>query len=197
MLFRSLLVIGQPGENLPMVQDEIDNIKQFGDFVDVIVGADASRDAVLRGLQQHSWVHFACHGHMGDNSQPFHASFELHGGTHLNLLDLIQARLPNSEFAFLAACHSAAGDPSSPDEIIHLAAALQFCGFRSVVGTLWAVADKAGPIISKAFYEHMFNNPENKADFRDSAKALNLAVRALWKERAPLEDWIAFVHIGA
>ena len=194
----NLLVIGQPGEDLPMVQDEIDNIKQFGDFVNVIVGADASRDAVLHGLQQHSWAHFACHGHMGDNSQPFHASFELYGGTHLNLLDLIQARLPNSEFAFLAACHSAAGDPSSPDEVIHLAAALQFCGFRSVVGTLWAVADKAGPIISKEFYKHMFNNPAgNKADFRDSAKALNLAVRALWKERAPLEDWISFVHIGA
>ena len=73
------------------------------------------------------------------------------------------------------------------------------CSFRSVVGTLWAVADKAGPIISKAFYNHMFkfnNNPENKANFRDPAKALNLAVRAPWKERAPLEDSIAFVHIG-
>ena len=38
----------------------------------------------------------------------------------------------------------------------------------------------------KVFYEYMFNNPspENKVDFtRDSAKALNLAVRALWEEQ--------------
>jgi CHAT domain-containing protein len=192
-----LLVIGQPSDTLPMVQDEIDNVQQLGDFVDVIVGTDASRDAVLRDLQQHSWVHFACHGHMGDDSQPFHASFELHDG-HLTLLDLIPVRLTNVEFAFLAACHSAAGDSSTPDETIHLAAALQFCGFQSVVGTMWATADRAGPIISKEFYKYMFRNPEgNVADVRDSAKAPNLAIRALWKERAPLEDWVAFVHIGA
>ena len=181
-----------------MVQNEIDNVQQLGNFVDVIVGADATRDAVLHGLQQHSWVHFACHGHMGNNSQPFHASFELHDDDHLTLLDLISVKLPNAEFAFLAACHTAAGDRGTPDETIHLAAALQFCGFQSVVGTLWATADKAGPIISKEFYKYMFRHPGgNEVDVRDSAKALNLAIRALWKDRAPMEDWIAFVHIGA
>ena len=194
--FPKLLVIGQPSDELPMVQEEIDNVQELGDFVDVIVGKDASRDAVIHGLQQHSWVHFACHGHMGDDSQPFHASFELHDDDRLTLLDLMPVKLPNAEFAFLAACHTAAGDPDTPNETIHLAAALQFCGFPSVVGTLWATADKAGPIISKVFYKYMFRNPGNEVDVRDSAKALNLAIRALWKERAPLEDWIAFVHIG-
>ena len=192
-----LLVIGQPSDELPMVQDEIDNIQRLGDFVDVIAGADASHNAVIHGLQHHSWVHFACHGHMGGDSQPFHASFELHDDHRLTLLDLIPVELPNAEFAFLAACHTAAGDSGTPDETIHLAAALQFCGFQSVVGTLWATADKAGPIISKEFYKYMFRNPGNEAHVRDSAKALNLAIRALWKERAPMEDWIAFVHIGA
>ena len=191
-----LLVIGQPSDELPMVQNEIDGVQQLGDFVDVIVGMDASRDAVIRGLQQHSWVHLACHGHMGDISQPFHASFELYDDDRLTLLDLMPVKLPNAEFAFLAACHTAAGDSGTPDETIHLAAALQFCGFPSVVGTLWATADKAGPIVSKVFYKYMFRNPGNEADVRDSAKALNLAIRALWKEGAPLEDWIAFVHIG-
>ena len=36
-----------------------------------------------------SLISLADDGHMGDNSQPFHASSELYGGTHLNLLDLI------------------------------------------------------------------------------------------------------------
>ena len=179
-----------------MVQEEIDIVQQLGDFVDVIVGTDASRDSVIDGLEQHSWVHFACHGHMGDSSQPFHASFEFHDDDRLTLLDLMPVKLLNAEFAFLAACHSAAGDRGTPDETIHLAAALQFCGFPSVVGTLWAAADEAGPIISKVFYKYMFRNPGNEADVRDSAKGLNLAIRALWKEGAPLEDWMAFVHIG-
>jgi len=192
-----LLVIGQPGKSLPNVQEEIDNIQQLGDFVDVIVGTEAKHDKVLHSLQQHSWAHFACHGHLGDNAQPFNASFELYGGSKLTLLDLMQARLPNAELAFLSACHSAEGDLITPDETIHLAAALQFCGFRSVVGTLWAIDDRDGPTISKEFYKHMFCKSENKADFRDSAKALNLAIRALRKNHVPLERWISFVHIGA
>jgi hypothetical protein len=48
-----------------------------------------------------------------DNSQ--------HG--RLSLLDLIKARLPSAELAFLSAYHSAAGDLSTPDGTI---AALQF-----------------------------------------------------------------------
>ena len=193
-----LLVIGQPSESLKNVQDEIDDVqRQLGDFVNVILGTDANRDAVLRSLQQHSWAHFACHGHLGDNSQPFHASFELHGDSRLTLLDLIKARLPNAELAFLSACYSAAGELSTPDETIHLAAALQFCGFRSVVGTLWAMEDEDGPVISKEFYKHMFRNPENQANYRDSAKALSLAIREMRRKRVPLERWTMFVHIGA
>jgi len=189
-------IVGQPDKTLRNVQDEIDIVRQLGDFVDVIVGPDASRDTVLRGLQQYSWAHFACHGRL-DNSKPFHASFQLHGSSRLTLLDLIQARLPNAELAFLSACHTASGGLTTLDETIHLAAALQFCGFRSVVGTLWAMEDEDGPSISKEFYKYMFRNPGNKVDFRDSAEALNVAIRAMRKNYAPLERWIMFVHIGA
>jgi CHAT domain-containing protein len=107
-----LLVVGQLGEaRLPDVKVEIDNLQQLGDFVDVLVWYSRQiMKTVLHGLQQHSWAHFACHGHLGDNYQPFRASFELHGGNCLTLLDLIQAQLPNAELAFLSACHSAAGD---------------------------------------------------------------------------------------
>ena len=149
--------------------------------MDVLVGAEANHDKVLCGLQQHSWAHFACHGHLGEITQPFRASFELHGGSSLTLLELIQAKLPNAELAFLSACHSAEGGFITPDEPIHLAAALQFCGFRSVVGTLWAMDDEDGPTISKEFYKYMFRKSGNEANFRDSAEALNVAIRAMRK----------------
>jgi len=73
-----LLVVGQP-KTLPVVQKEVDYIQKLSDFVsvNVLINADASRDTVLDRLQEHSWVHFACHGRLGDNSQPFHGSFEL------------------------------------------------------------------------------------------------------------------------
>jgi hypothetical protein len=48
-----------------------------------------------------------------------------------------QGKPPYAEFAFLSACHTADGDEETPDEVIHLAAGLQFSGFKSVIGTLW------------------------------------------------------------
>jgi hypothetical protein len=57
--------------------------------------------------------------------------------------------------------------------------------------------DEDGPKIAKEFYKHMFRKQGNKADFRDSAEALNLATRAMRKNGVPLERWTSFVHFGA
>ena len=65
-----------------------------------------------------------------------------------------------------------------------------------MVGTLWELANKAGPIVSKAFYKYMFHKPGNEADIRDSARALKMAIRELRKQGAPLDCWIVLVHIG-
>jgi len=193
----NLLVIGQPDETLPEVKEELHRIQKFGDFVNILVGKGANHQTVLSSLQQHPWAHFACHGHL--NKQPFHSSFQLHDNKHLTLLDLIRARLPNAEFAFLSACHSAAGDIlGTPDEVIHLAAALQFSGFRSVVGTLWAIADIDGPNIAEDFYGYMFRELGGIGDFRDSAIALNRAIQVMRKRKGmTIDRWINFVHIGA
>ncbi|KAG2755051.1 hypothetical protein P692DRAFT_20827477, partial [Suillus brevipes Sb2] len=44
--------------------------------------------------------------------------------------------LSSHAFAFLSACETAVGNVYTPDEVIHLAAALRFAGVNSVVGTL-------------------------------------------------------------
>jgi CHAT domain-containing protein len=113
------------------------------------------------------------------------------------LADVIKARLSDGELAFLSSCHSAAIDAdSTPDEALHLAAALQFCGFRSVVGTLWSMTDKDGPDVAEDFYRYIFRN-SGGVDFRDSAAALNHATQVMRSKRVPMDRWINFVHIGA
>jgi hypothetical protein len=49
--------------------------------------------------------------------------------------------LQNARFAYLSTYHTTVGDEESPDEDIHLVAAMQFAGFCSVIGTMWAVND--------------------------------------------------------
>jgi hypothetical protein len=82
------------------------------------------------------------------DARPFDASFELHGGDHLTLLEIVRSRLPSAELAFLAAFHTAElAEDSVSDEGLHLVAAMQYCGFRSAVRsvTMGAKADIDGP----------------------------------------------------
>jgi CHAT domain-containing protein len=197
-----LLVMGQPNDHLklaqlPQVREEIRRIQSLDNSVNVLLGEQANRETILHCLQQYPWIHFACHGHRSP-AAPFLSYFQLHDDERLTLVDLMQARLPNADLAFLSACHSASINVNStPDEAIHLAAALQFCGFRSVVGTLWAMADIDGPDIAEDFYRYMFRKQGAGGDFRDSAAALNHATRAMRIRRVPVDRWVNFVHIGA
>ncbi|KZP31604.1 TPR-like protein [Athelia psychrophila] len=170
-----------------------------------LVEADATREAVLGQLPNYPWVHFACHGLL-NISHPFQSAFVLENDP-LSLSDLVKARLPNADLAFLAACDSAtAGSTSAtPDEALHLAAAVQFCGVRSVVGTLWPMADQDGPRVAQVFYRHMFK--EN--DSRKSAEALHKVVLDMMRKSGPwakaeaidegefLPRWANYIHIGA
>lgn len=109
----------------------------------------------------------------------------------------MDAHIPDANLAFLAACHSAAGDKGVPDEILSLAAAIQFCGFRSVVGTLWTMSDKDGPELAQKFYSYMLREGVDCADWRSSAMALHLAVQDMRHQGIPAERWATFIHIGA
>ncbi|KAG2114100.1 hypothetical protein BD769DRAFT_1778508 [Suillus cothurnatus] len=99
--------------------------------------------------------------------------------------------------AFLSTCHTAVGDEETPDEVIHLAAGLQFSGFKSVIGTLWEVDDSVTQHVVEAFYKNMFKDLENGGvmDCTKAAWALNHATHSV-KTKVPLEQRMVFIHIG-
>ncbi|KAG8859079.1 hypothetical protein FRB96_004649 [Tulasnella sp. 330] len=195
-----ILVVAQSGaegeQQLPMVHHEVVIIRSLPAEVTVIEGDDCTRDPVLTGLMETDWVHFACHGKQHP-TEPFQSHFSLlTRDTSLTLLDIIKTGLPQGELAVLSACHSAAGDESTPDEGIHLTAGVLFTGFRSVIGTMWAMADEDGPVIAEEFYKYMFRRGPEAADCRDAADGLAKAIRVLRRRKVPLERWVNFVHYG-
>ncbi|KIK60954.1 hypothetical protein GYMLUDRAFT_59317 [Collybiopsis luxurians FD-317 M1] len=212
----SLLIVGQLDSSIPMVAKEIEEIEGLGTSVNTIMGESSTPSIVLNGLCMHPWVHFACHGQL-DLTHPFKSSFRLHKAAGFTLCDIMQADLPNAELAFLSACHSAAvGNNDVPDKVLHLAAAVQFCGFRSVVGTLWEMQDKDGPELAQEFYMSMFTGVDGHVDFKNAAKALHTAVKAMSAKKETgaktmhqsfevskrskaigVYHWITFIHIGA
>jgi CHAT domain-containing protein/tetratricopeptide (TPR) repeat protein len=199
----SLLLVAQPNDSLPGVTGEIKVILERAIKARIRVTGRVSDKAtpstVLEGLRGSQLAHFACHGVL-ETGKPFEASFKLHGGERLTLLEIVQSRLPGAEFAFLSCCHAAEITADSvSDEALHLTAAMQYCGFRSVVGTMWAMADTDGLDLAKNFYKSLFSRRDSSVPYYErSAEALRDATQKLRGKRGiSLERWVNFVHYGA
>lgn len=90
---------------------------------------------VVSHLQTASIAHFSCHG-MQNHMDGFESSLFFDDGP-LTMAKIMENPLPNAQLAFLAACQTATGEKDLPDEVINIAAALLFAGFRETVGTMW------------------------------------------------------------
>ena len=194
----SILLVAQPDPSLPTVGGEIQAVQALDTEVTSLISEAATPNTVIDSFHHHGFVHFACHGTL-EPGKPFEAGFELHRDARLTLLEIVRANLPAAEFAFLSACHTAEmTEGSNVDEGLHLAAAVQYCGFRSVVGTMWAMADEDGRDLAKNFYKALFANSRGTPYHERSAEALRFAVKKLRrKRRITLERWVNFVHYGA
>lgn len=99
--------------------------------------ADRSTTAsqILERLPSASILHLACHGEQNAHNA-LASGFTMSDKT-LTVAQIMKLQLPNARLAFLSACETAKGDKSQPDQVVHLAAAMLFVGFKSVVGTMW------------------------------------------------------------
>ncbi|KAG2129724.1 CHAT domain-containing protein [Suillus bovinus] len=158
-----------------------------------ITSVDATKSRALRALQDNAWLHFSCHG-IQKYEDPFNSAF-LMRDQPLSLLDITQTDLSRHEFTFLCACETAVGDRDTPDEVIHLAAGLQFAGVKSVIGTLWKVNDSTVHRLVEAFYKNFCG--DGTMNSKRAARALHRAVQSLARDtEIPLDQRIVFVHIG-
>ncbi|KAI0298380.1 hypothetical protein B0F90DRAFT_1926586 [Multifurca ochricompacta] len=177
----SLLLVANPDESLPGAFGEMSVIQSLNSRLPVstLCGKNATPAGVT--------------------GKPFDASFRLFDDERLTLLDIVKSRLPAGEFAFLAACHTAElTDESIADEGLHLTAAVQYCGFRSVVGTMWEMVDIDGRELAENFYKSMFSGNGQRVPYHlRSAKALRDATRKMRRKKGmTLERWVNFVHYG-
>jgi hypothetical protein len=155
-------------------------------------------------------LHLACHGIQ--DADPLNSAIMLHDG-HLTIEDIMRLSFPQATLAYLSACQTAKGVENAPDQAVHIAASMLFCGFRSIIGTLWCVADSAnrfvstltprkyrlmsdedGPQLARRFYEVLFEREQ--LDLDDIPYALDAAVQALRSAGVPARRWALFMHMG-
>ena len=155
-----MLAVGQPSiagmTPLPGVTEEIA-------FIQKILGVEALTldecnaivDGVAATLPTCSWAHFACHG-VQDPDKPMDSCLVMWDHHLRTLARLAQSSLASAEFAFPSFCESTKGSKQFPNEAMHLAAGLQFIGYRGVIGTMWSVGDKGALRVAMQIYGELF-----------------------------------------
>ncbi|KAF8685064.1 TPR-like protein [Rhizoctonia solani] len=142
-------------------------------------GSQATTMTVLNAMEQHDWVHLACHAHQSVQD-PTESGFFLHDG-----------------LAFLSACQTATGDETLPDEAIHLASGMLMAGYRSVIATMWSVVDDDAPFVADEVYARLIR--DGKIDNGEVGKALHYAVAELRDKIGEKEfnRWVPYIHVGS
>ncbi|MGW6293348.1 CHAT domain-containing protein [Streptomyces sp. NPDC055058] len=182
---------------LPQARREAEAVLAAVPGARLLIDEEATVDAVEEALGEHTVVHFACHGD-NDASLALLRGGGLHlasGGT-LPATRIQESPLDHGALAFLSACSTAEPHPGLPDEPMHLAAAFQLAGFRSVIGTLWRAPDTPG--MAAEVYAALTARGARPPDTTASAAALNAAVRAV-RDAYPAAPtrWAAHLHTGA
>ncbi|MGC4750177.1 CHAT domain-containing protein [Micromonospora sp. DT201] len=185
-----------PGSDpLPNAVRELDALRELtgGDLTE-LVGARATRAAVVAQVAEHRVAHFSCHG-VQDLRNPGRNGLAVHDG-FLTVADL-RAGAPalRGDLAFLSACKTAVGGVRLLDEGLTVAVALHHVGYRRVIGTLWSVSDRRAAEVSISVYRRIV--VAGRLDSSASARALQETLRSL-RKRFPRNPsiWASFVHIG-
>jgi CHAT domain-containing protein len=100
-------------------------------------------------MQNANIVHLACHG-IQDIENATESGFCL-GDGRLSISRLMDLKIDGAFLAFLSACETARGDQFQPDQAMHLAAAMLFCGYANVVATMWYV----NPLLMKTYIDYV------------------------------------------
>jgi len=197
-----ILGIGQsitPGHSpLPGITAELENLRAHTQNVveySQLLNNKATTSAILDAMEQHDWVHLACHAHQ-NVSDPTKSGFFLHDGT-LDLATINRRTFKNKGLAFLSACQTAKGDERLPDEAIHLASGMLMAGYPSVIATMWSVKDCDAPLVADKVYAELMKG--GKVGNGEAGRALHHAVAALRDNVGEKEfgRWVPYIHIGS
>ncbi len=155
----------------------------FGDEAVVFVGPEATEERARQVLPTASVAHFACHA-VVDERFPLESSLalaipgEVEAGQENGLLQaweiFEELRVP-ADLVTLSACETGLGREIAGEGILGLTRAFHYAGARSVVASLWKVADWSTSELMVRFYRSLRAG-------QSTAEALSAAQRSLLRE---------------
>jgi len=149
---------------LPATRLEVEGIAQlFGESARAFVGAEATEERAKDVGTQTRYLHFATHGHL-DERFPLNSALVLsipetfqedRDNGLLQVWEIFERVRFDADLVVLSACESALGEELGGEGLIGLTRAFQYAGARSVVASLWQVADASTAELMLRFYRHL------------------------------------------
>ena len=158
-----------------------------------LLGEHATKQAVLKGINSVSLIHFAAHGNAERGEialaplQPT-TGFSQEEEYLLTMSDISKVPL-RAKLVVLSCCHSGRGQIKS-EGVVGIARAFLGSGARSVLVALWALDDNATEQFMLRFYEHLVRE-------ESASESLYQAMRWMRSNGYPkVSDWAPFMLIG-
>jgi CHAT domain-containing protein len=168
--FRNTLILGNPDLqdsqlDLPGAQQEATTLAQQLGATQVLLRAQASKDAFMQWAPAAHFIHVASHGEF-DSANPLSSALLLAAPTReqgrLTVSDLYQLGL-NAEIVTLSACETGLGRVASGDDVVSLTRGFLYAGTSTVLASLWQVDDDSTTYLMTRFYHHLHNNIRGEA----------------------------------
>ncbi|HKH48854.1 MAG TPA: CHAT domain-containing protein [Thermoanaerobaculia bacterium] len=163
LILRSPGLRGFDWAPLPYSRHEVERIAEVYPGARLYLGEDATEERAKSVARDTRILHFATHGYLDDRT-PLDSALvltipdDLPAGRDNGLLqvwEIFESVRLDADLVVLSACESALGRELSGEGMIGLTRAFQYAGARSVVASLWDVADQTTAELIARFYRHL------------------------------------------
>lgn len=148
---------------LPHTRREVERLAEVYPGARLYLGEEATEERAKSVAREARILHFATHAHLDDRT-PLDSALvlsipeELAPGRDNGLLqvwEIFESVRLEADLVVLSACESALGRELSGEGMVGLTRAFQYAGARSVVATLWSVADQVTAELMARFHRHL------------------------------------------
>jgi len=189
-----ILAIGNPdlgnfNYDLPLAELEAQSIKWNYPNMDILTGAKASKEWVVKNISRYGIIHLAAHGEF-DEGNPLLSSLWLASenpeNRRLTVKEIFGLEI-NADLVTLSACQTGLGKLEA-GELIGLNRAFIYAGTHALVSALWRVDDLSTSVLMKHFYRNYVT--------ANKARSLRQAQLIVKKDFPHPSYWAGFSLIG-
>lgn len=150
-------------QSLPSSGREVKSIAALFSNAQVYLGREATEERAKSIGPESRLVHFACHG-LIDERFPLNSALVLtlpeqrtegQDNGLLQAWEIFESVRLEADLVTLSACDTGLGREMAGEGLVGLTRAFQYAGARSVVATLWGVADLSTARFMESFYGHL------------------------------------------